>query len=86
MSASIHFHLSRDELLVGADGVGADDATTYLTVENDTSSVEVTVFGTPEELHAFALLLLAAVEVKWDIECRSAGLMHRPGCDHEATS
>ena len=81
MSASIHFHLSRDELLVGADGVGADDATTYLTVENDTSSVEVTVFGTPEEL-----LLLAAVEVKWDIECRSAGLMHRPGCDHEATS
>lgn len=48
--------------------------------------VEAVAFGTPEELHAFALRVVAAIEAEWPIECPSAGVMHRAGCAHEDES
>lgn len=51
------------------------------------SEVEAVMFGTLSELHALGLRIVAAIEAEWpNIECRSAGLIHRAGCDHEGQS
>lgn len=45
--------------------------------------VEAVVFGTPAELHALALRMVAAIEAEWEIECPTGGLMHHAGCSHD---
>lgn len=88
ITASIHIHSPASDTEVRAHRPAVGDQC-WITVEEEGSygSAEVTVFGSPDELHAFALRMVAAIEAEWpDIECRSAGLIHRAGCDHEETS
>lgn len=49
-------------------------------------AVGMTMWGSPEELHAFALRVVAAIEAAWYIECPNGGTMHHAGCAHEAKS
>lgn len=66
ITASIHIHSPASDTEVRASRPALGDHC-WLTVEEEGSygSAEVTVFGTPEELHAFALRMVAAIEAEW---------------------